>query len=61
MNSIGNILQERLTAYSKSPKEIQKWHKDQGKEYNKRWNNGVQHFQKAINKDRENEGIKPVS
>lgn len=61
MQAIGNILKERIEAYSRNPREVEQWHKQQGVEYNKRWANGVQHFQIAINKDRKKDGLKPIT
>ncbi len=60
MNSIGNILLSRMSAYTKDAKGIEEAIKARGKEYNKRWNQGVQYFQKEINKDRVRDGLKPI-
>ena len=58
MIEIGDILRERLQAYQNNPLEAEK---KKSKEYQKCWNDGVQHFQLWINKDRKKEGKTPTT
>lgn len=60
MISLGDVLNQRLQAYSKDPKGVEEAIKARGKEYNKRWNDGVGFFQKMINKERIKDGLKPI-
>ncbi len=53
MISIGEALQERLLAAQNG--SIDSRMKLEGKEYQKAWNDAVQHFQKRINEDRKRE------
>jgi hypothetical protein len=50
--NIGDILQEKLRAYSLNPEGM----KRKSKQYTKDWNFAVGCFQKRINKDRKKEG-----
>lgn len=54
MQSIGDILKSRIEAFNSNPLEALK---TLGKEYQKKWNNGVNHFLIEINKDRKREGL----
>ena len=54
MQSIGDILKNRIEAFNSNPLEALK---TLGKEYQKKWNNGVNHFLIEINKDRKREGL----
>jgi len=53
LTSISDILKERLEAFQKNPEKalIEK-----GKDYNKKWAEGVKCFQVAINDERKREG-----
>ncbi len=53
MISIGEALQQRLLASQNG--SIDERMKLEGKEYQKAWNDAVQHFQKRINQDRKND------
>jgi len=57
---LGNILEERMKAYTLDPKGVEEQVKARGKEYNKKWNDAVQFFQKQINREREKDGMKPL-
>ena len=58
MNSIGNILQERLKKYQDNPEAFLK---RKSKDYNKEWNEAVNYFVIRINRDRKREGGELVS
>jgi len=61
MIAFKDILLDRLQNAQKNPEELALFYKNQSKEHNKKWNFGVQCFQKRINKDRAKEGGKPVT
>lgn len=58
MQSIGDILKSRIEAFKNNPVEALKFI---GKDYQKKWNNGVKYFVIEINKDRKKEGLKDLS
>ncbi len=58
IKSTFDLLHERLKSFSQDPI---KNNKERSVEYNKKWNEAVQHFQKRINKDRKKENQKEVS
>lgn len=55
--SIGNILKERFESYSKNPELSLK---QKNKEYQKKWNDGVEFFRKMLNKERAKAKLKPL-
>lgn len=58
MKPLSDILKDRLEAYKNNPVETEK---TRGKEYNKKWNEGVQYFVDRINKDNRDEGRPEVT
>lgn len=58
MQTMASILQAKMEMYHKNP---EKFLKNKSTEYNKKWNEGVQFFQIAINKDRKKDGIPEAS
>lgn len=57
MVSLGDILADKIKAYQLNPQQAEK---TKSKEYQKRWSDGVQHFQIVINKERAKVGMKPL-
>lgn len=60
MNKLSDILLDRIKDYEKSPKALELFLKNKGKEYNKDWAFAVQCFQKKINQDRNKDGLPPL-
>lgn len=58
MQSIGDILKSRIEAFKNNPVKALEFI---GKDYQKKWNNGVNFFLIEINKDRKKEGLKDLS
>lgn len=58
MQSIGDILKSRIEAFKNNPVQALEFI---GKDYQKKWNNGVNFFLIEINKDRKKEGLKDLS
>ena len=58
LNSIKDILIQRLKEYQESP---EKAFKLKSIEYNKKWNEAVEFFRLKINQDRKKEKLKPVN
>lgn len=54
---IGDILKERIERYEKHGALVFQL---ESKEYRKKWNDAVKCFQTRLNKDRINEGLKPL-
>ena len=57
MINIGDILQQRLEAYKNNPQDFEK---KRSKEYQKCWNDGVNHFKLWIDKDLKKEKKPPI-
>lgn len=60
MISIQDILKEKITAYEENPDLVDLFRK-KGKEYSKKWNEGVNFFLKEINKERKKENQTELS
>lgn len=60
MQTIKNILLERLKHAEQNPEVLQQFYKNQSKQDNKKYNDAVQCFQKRLNRDRKHCGLKDV-
>lgn len=58
MQSIGDILKSKIEKFKQNPLDALKFY---GKEYQKKWNEGVNYFLIEINKDRKKEGLEDLS
>lgn len=57
MQTLSDILQDRIKAFNENPEKALKL---KSIEYNKKWNYAVKCFQVAINEDREKDGLEPI-
>lgn len=60
MNSLQDILKEKIIAYKENP-NLEEALKKNGKEYSKKWNEGINYFLKEINKERKKENQTELS